>query len=349
MVAKREHLSRRLSLILNSEVDHVISSSILSGVDAHRRRITDWLRVSPVRSRRTEAYQLIPQTGADYYSTLVAPYVTSSARKVVGRYSPEEIYSSKREQIEREIREEVSQKLATKHVQVNAVLIREVHLPPAVQAAIQTKLEEEQKALEMQFVLERTKQARSGAQAHRSVGHSRLSGDYQQRIAQSGHRMEGNRGHGKAGGVPQRQGNNCGLWERRATGNLEHCEFDSSAGRQPIIRGSLSIQVVAWSGGERYGGCPELRLGNALTGPSLRLPCLVETLMTTLSDSTELIRPFYALTDFRRENRISAKPNFDVNDALRDMIRLEVHAFIRIGVGVAIAESAPTTRERAEE
>lgn len=105
-----------------------------------------------------EAYQLVTQTGADYYSTLVAPYVTSSARKVVGRYSPEEIYSSKREQIEHEIRDEVSQKLAGKHVQVNAVLIREVHLPPAVQTAIQTKLEEEQKALEMQFVLERTKQ-----------------------------------------------------------------------------------------------------------------------------------------------------------------------------------------------
>ncbi len=105
-----------------------------------------------------EEYQLVTQTGADYYSTLVAPYVTSSARKVVGRYSPEEIYSTKREEIEHEIREEVTQKLAGKHVQVNAVLIREVHLPAAVQSAIQTKLEEEQKALEMQFVLERTKQ-----------------------------------------------------------------------------------------------------------------------------------------------------------------------------------------------
>lgn len=105
-----------------------------------------------------EAYQLVTQTGAQYYTTLVAPYVTSSARKVVGRYSPEEIYSSKREEIEHEIREEVTQKLAGKHVQVNAVLIREVHLPAAVQSAIQTKLEEEQKALEMQFVLDRTKQ-----------------------------------------------------------------------------------------------------------------------------------------------------------------------------------------------
>ncbi len=84
--------------------------------------------------------------------------VTASARKVVGRYSPEEIYSTKCEQIEREFRDEVSQKLEGKHVQVNAVLIREVHLPLAVQAAIQTKLKEEQKAPEMEFVLERTKQ-----------------------------------------------------------------------------------------------------------------------------------------------------------------------------------------------
>jgi regulator of protease activity HflC (stomatin/prohibitin superfamily) len=106
----------------------------------------------------SEVYQLITQTGADYYSVLIAPYVRSSARRVVGRYSPEEIYSSKREQIEREIRDEVVQKLAGKHVDVDAILIREVHLPEAVQTAIQTKLEEEQKALEMQFVIDRTKQ-----------------------------------------------------------------------------------------------------------------------------------------------------------------------------------------------
>jgi len=106
----------------------------------------------------TEAFQLITQTGEDYYATLVEPYVRSSARKVVGRYSPEEVYSTKREQIEREIHDEVTQKLAGQHVAVNAILIREVHLPQAVQNAIEAKLEEEQKALEMRFVLERTRQ-----------------------------------------------------------------------------------------------------------------------------------------------------------------------------------------------
>ncbi|MGC2028836.1 MAG: prohibitin family protein [Steroidobacteraceae bacterium] len=129
-----------LDVLANNGLDIKMTSSIL---------------YQPVES---EVYQLITQTGGEYYSTLVSPYVRSSARKVVGRYSPEEIYSSKREQIEREIREEVTHKLEGKHVQVNAVLIREVHLPAAVQAAIQTKLEEEQKALQMQFVLERTRQ-----------------------------------------------------------------------------------------------------------------------------------------------------------------------------------------------
>jgi regulator of protease activity HflC (stomatin/prohibitin superfamily) len=129
-----------LDVLANNGLDIKLTSSIL---------------YQPVPS---DVYQLITETGAEYYSTLVSPYVRSSARKVVGRYSPEEIYSSKREQIEREIREEVSHKLEGKHVQVDAVLIREVHLPSAVQAAIQTKLEEEQKALQMEFVLERTRQ-----------------------------------------------------------------------------------------------------------------------------------------------------------------------------------------------
>lgn len=129
-----------LDVLANNGLDIKLTSSIL---------------YQPIAS---EVYQLITQTGADYYTVLIAPYVRSSARKIVGRYSPEEIYSSKRERIEREIRDEVVLKLAGKHVQVDAILIREVHLPEAVQGAIQTKLEEEQRALEMQFVLDRTRQ-----------------------------------------------------------------------------------------------------------------------------------------------------------------------------------------------
>ncbi len=105
-----------------------------------------------------EAIKLIKETGLDYYSTLIAPYVRSSARRVVGRYSPEEIYSTKREQLEHEIRDEVIRKMDSRHLRINAVLVREVHLPDVVQTAIQTKLQEEQKALEMRYILDRTRQ-----------------------------------------------------------------------------------------------------------------------------------------------------------------------------------------------
>jgi regulator of protease activity HflC (stomatin/prohibitin superfamily) len=118
-------------------------------------KITSSILFQPIDG---EATKLIKETGADYYPTLIAPYVRSSARRVVGRYSPEEIYSTKREQIEREIREEVIQKMDGRHLRINAILVREVHLPDVVQSAIQTKLQEEQKALEMRFILDRTRQ-----------------------------------------------------------------------------------------------------------------------------------------------------------------------------------------------
>lgn len=102
-----------------------------------------------------ELVRLQTEVGPNYYSVLIGPILRSASRKVVGRYSPEEIYSTKREEVEREIFQEVLRKSEGKPFRVSAILIREVHLPTVVQGAIQHKLEEEQKALEMQFVLDR--------------------------------------------------------------------------------------------------------------------------------------------------------------------------------------------------
>jgi len=125
-----------------------------------------------------QAYELIKQIGPDYYDAVIGPYVRSSARRVVGRYGPEEIYSTKREQIEREIRDQVVEKLRGMHVSVDAILIREVRLPTEVQQAIQTKLQEEQRALEMKFVLDRARQ-----EAERKRIEAKGIADYQATIS----------------------------------------------------------------------------------------------------------------------------------------------------------------------
>jgi regulator of protease activity HflC (stomatin/prohibitin superfamily) len=77
---------------------------------------------------------------------------------VFGRYAPEEIYSTKREEIERQINDEVLKALQGKHVVVEAILVRDVELPDAIKMAIADKLAEEQRAQKMRFTLDRERQ-----------------------------------------------------------------------------------------------------------------------------------------------------------------------------------------------
>ncbi len=101
-----------------------------------------------------EAVQLDQELGEDYYSVLLGPTLHSQARRVVGRFQPEEIYSSQRELIERQIREGVETAIKGRHIVLEAVLIRSVKLPDSIQTAINDKLTEEQHALKMKYVLE---------------------------------------------------------------------------------------------------------------------------------------------------------------------------------------------------
>ncbi len=110
------------------------------------------------RPKPDELFELQTQIGPKYADILIAPVVRSEARKVFGRYSPEEIYSTKREEIERQIFEEVQKALTGKHVIVEAILIRDVELPEAIKAAIADKLAEEQRSQKMRFTLDKERQ-----------------------------------------------------------------------------------------------------------------------------------------------------------------------------------------------
>ena len=100
-----------------------------------------------------EAVQLHKELGENYYATLVGPTLMSEARRVVGRYAPEEIYSTQREVIETQIRDGVAEAIKGRHIVLEAVLIRNVTLPDPIQAAINTKLEAEQQALKVKFLI----------------------------------------------------------------------------------------------------------------------------------------------------------------------------------------------------
>lgn len=91
--------------------------------------------------------------GENYLETVIIPEVRSAGRSVVGRYTPEQLYSSKRDVIQKEIFDEVSKKALKQHVQINDILVRDVTLPPTIKEAIERKLRQEQESLEYEFRL----------------------------------------------------------------------------------------------------------------------------------------------------------------------------------------------------
>ncbi|MCB0495601.1 MAG: prohibitin family protein [Cyclobacteriaceae bacterium] len=97
--------------------------------------------------------------GKDYTSILVIPEVRSAVRQVMGRYSAEEIYSTKRAEVETNIINEAESSLSSpkNNIQMNALLIREVVLPENIKKAIEMKLGQEQEFLAYQFKLEKEK------------------------------------------------------------------------------------------------------------------------------------------------------------------------------------------------
>ncbi len=91
--------------------------------------------------------------GTDYLRRIIIPSMRSSARKVIGRYTPEQIYSTKRDAIQDEIFTETVEILAEKYVKVNRILIRSIILPATIKTAIEKKLRQEQESLEYEYKL----------------------------------------------------------------------------------------------------------------------------------------------------------------------------------------------------
>lgn len=91
--------------------------------------------------------------GENYLQRVIQPAIRSAARSVVGRYTPEQLYSSKRDAIQDEIFTETKKILDKQYVQLNEVLVRDVTLPNTIKDAIERKLKQEQESLEYEFRL----------------------------------------------------------------------------------------------------------------------------------------------------------------------------------------------------
>ncbi|MDA0379364.1 MAG: prohibitin family protein [Bacteroidetes bacterium] len=93
--------------------------------------------------------------GEDYYRKLVQPELRSAVREIVGQFTPEELYSSRRTELQERIFQQVRDAVAGENVTVDAILIRDISLPEQIRTAIENKLKEEQEAERYQFTIEK--------------------------------------------------------------------------------------------------------------------------------------------------------------------------------------------------
>ena len=110
------------------------------------------VRFNPVYNRIGYLHEVF---GADFINTLIVPEVRSAVRQVAGRYTAEEIYSTKRTEVETTIIDETSKVLLENDIDMRALLIRSINLPAEIKGAIELKLTREQEALAMTYINER--------------------------------------------------------------------------------------------------------------------------------------------------------------------------------------------------
>jgi len=95
------------------------------------------------------------QFGRDYEAKLVIPEVRSAVRKIMGRYTAEEIYSTKRQELEEQIVTETDAVLEKNNIKMTALLIRSIVIPQNLKNAIEAKQTKQQEALALDYDIQK--------------------------------------------------------------------------------------------------------------------------------------------------------------------------------------------------
>jgi regulator of protease activity HflC (stomatin/prohibitin superfamily) len=95
--------------------------------------------------------------GTNYEKVFVVSNFLATAREVSSRYFAKELYAIEREKVEKVIVDELAQHIGSKGFVIDAVLLKDIILPPALSQAILDKVNAEQATLQMEFAIAKQK------------------------------------------------------------------------------------------------------------------------------------------------------------------------------------------------
>jgi prohibitin 1 len=104
------------------------------------------------------ATSILQNIGMSYENTVILSVFRSAAADVTAKYMAKDMHTGERGAIELEIKKVMQKLLEPRGFDVEAVLLKSIQLPTGLSTAIQAKLEAEQQAQQMEFVLQRERQ-----------------------------------------------------------------------------------------------------------------------------------------------------------------------------------------------
>jgi regulator of protease activity HflC (stomatin/prohibitin superfamily) len=127
-----------------------------------------------------EAPRLLQQTGEDFIDKIVRPLTRTKIRDNSVYYDAVALYSTKRDEFQTRIFKSIESDFNKRGLILEQLLVRNITLPNSVKASIESKINAEQDAQKMEFVLQKEKQ-----EAERKRVEAQGIADYQ-RIISSG-------------------------------------------------------------------------------------------------------------------------------------------------------------------
>ena len=150
---------------------------------------------------KDEAGQLYQDWGGADITTVedrvVRQYTRSQVPVVASKYGWEEITSSKRDAISAELSQVLSDEFGKRHLRLLTVAVREVHLPAALQQALDAKIAAQQAAEQQQFQLQqaqvKAEQDVAEATGHANALKAQAEGEAQATLTRAKAQAEANR------------------------------------------------------------------------------------------------------------------------------------------------------------
>lgn len=128
----------------------------------------------------SEAPDIIKETGLDYTDKIVRPVTRTKIRDNAVYYDAVALYSTKRDEFQQRIFKSIDGDFKKRGLILEQLLVRNITLPQAVKTAIELKINAEQEAQKMQFVLQKERQ-----EADRKRIEAQGIADYQHIISES--------------------------------------------------------------------------------------------------------------------------------------------------------------------